>query len=319
MVYAFGLLEILCLTNLKFVFKGGTSLIFLLKEPRRFSTDIDILVSSQENLDIVMNSLKDHHPFTRFEEQYRKPKGSNIKKRHFKFYYDSPVLKLEMYILLDVLIEENEYLSTKTFEIKSDFILLESFPTKVSIPKAECLLGDKLAAFAPKTTGILFGKDKSMEIIKQFYDIGVLFEVAEDFDLVLSTYMATVKTEIRYRNLDCSIYDVLSDSFNASLSISSRGKYGYIAEFREFELGIQRIKGHIFYEKFTMEKAVLHACEILYIYARLIKNEPIHKIDNFEKYKTLLIENPDYNSLNRIKKISLRKFAYVYEAVKSLI
>ena len=43
-VYAFGLLEALCLTGLPFVFKGGTCLMLLLKHPMRLSTDIDIIV-----------------------------------------------------------------------------------------------------------------------------------------------------------------------------------------------------------------------------------------------------------------------------------
>ena len=41
------------------------------------------------------------------------------------------------------------------------------------------ILGDKLTAFAPNTTGIPYeksGLSRAMEIIKQLYDIGNLFE-----------------------------------------------------------------------------------------------------------------------------------------------
>ena len=44
-IYAFGLLDALCEVGLPFVFKGGTSLMLLLKKPRRLSTDIDIIVA----------------------------------------------------------------------------------------------------------------------------------------------------------------------------------------------------------------------------------------------------------------------------------
>jgi predicted nucleotidyltransferase component of viral defense system len=46
MVYALHLLERLKANGLNFVFKGGTSLLLLLKEGNRFSIDIDIICNS---------------------------------------------------------------------------------------------------------------------------------------------------------------------------------------------------------------------------------------------------------------------------------
>lgn len=46
---AFHLLEELAKTNLKFVFKGGTSLLLLLSQLHRFSIDIDIIVDEHED------------------------------------------------------------------------------------------------------------------------------------------------------------------------------------------------------------------------------------------------------------------------------
>ncbi len=42
MIHALSLLQQLKANGLEFTFKGGTSLILLLKKPRRFSIDIDI-------------------------------------------------------------------------------------------------------------------------------------------------------------------------------------------------------------------------------------------------------------------------------------
>ena len=47
---------------------------------------------------------------------------------------------------------------------------------KVCMPTLNGITGDKLSAFAPTTIGIPYGKGKSMEIIKQLFDLGVLFE-----------------------------------------------------------------------------------------------------------------------------------------------
>jgi predicted nucleotidyltransferase component of viral defense system len=61
MIYALYLLEQLQLSGLDFIFKGGTSLILLMKEPKRFSVDIDIIVSpkiSKEELEKHLLKLK---------------------------------------------------------------------------------------------------------------------------------------------------------------------------------------------------------------------------------------------------------------------
>ena len=43
-IFALALLEALASVGMPFIFKGGTSLLLLLEQPRRLSTDIDIIV-----------------------------------------------------------------------------------------------------------------------------------------------------------------------------------------------------------------------------------------------------------------------------------
>lgn len=50
-IYAFGLLEAFAKVGQPFIFKGGTCLMFLLDSPRRLSTDIDIVVAPDTELD----------------------------------------------------------------------------------------------------------------------------------------------------------------------------------------------------------------------------------------------------------------------------
>ena len=50
-VFAFGLLEAIRSVDMPFIFKGGTSLLVLLNEPRRLSTDIDIIVDHETDVD----------------------------------------------------------------------------------------------------------------------------------------------------------------------------------------------------------------------------------------------------------------------------
>lgn len=70
MIYALYLLEQLQLSGLDFIFKGGTSLILLMKEPKRFSVDIDIIVSpkiSKEELEKHLSKIEETSAFTRME------------------------------------------------------------------------------------------------------------------------------------------------------------------------------------------------------------------------------------------------------------
>ena len=62
----------------------------------------------------------------------------------------------------------------------------------VSLPGHEDLLGDKLTAFAPHTTGMPFFKGHKkcmMEIIKQLYDLASLFDITDDLTITRQTFM----------------------------------------------------------------------------------------------------------------------------------
>lgn len=85
-----------------FVFKGGTSMVLLLKTLRRLSIDIDIACTAERaDLEPVLEAIGRSRPFLRFEEDDR---GSDRhpKRRHFKFFYNSIYSRREDYVLLDV-------------------------------------------------------------------------------------------------------------------------------------------------------------------------------------------------------------------------
>ena len=222
-VYAFGLLEAITRVGMPFIFKGGTCLMLLLERPMRLSTDIDIIVAPGTDLNTFIEEAGKIFPFVSVEEQVRKGKN-NIEKRHFKFVYESPVMERSIYILLDVLFEDAKYKRLITKPIKNELILTDGEDLTVQIPSVESILGDKLTAFAPHTTGILLNSNKDMEIIKQLYDVMTLIEVAEDFTEVRETYYSLVQDEIAYRGLDIGPGDALRDTYNATVSIASRGK-----------------------------------------------------------------------------------------------
>ena len=75
-IFAFGLLNALCEVGLPFVFKGGTSLMLLLKRPRRLSTDIDIVVAPGTDVGGYLEKAAKIFPFLAREEQVFLPSGT---------------------------------------------------------------------------------------------------------------------------------------------------------------------------------------------------------------------------------------------------
>ncbi len=169
----------------------------LMDKSRRFSTDIDIVVEPGAEIDKYLEIAATIWPFVKTAEQIRNA-VSNIEKRHFKFSFTSPLTGREQTILLDVLFEENPYSTTIEKDIENDLLLTEPPAVSVRLPSANCILADKLTAFAPHTSGIPFNVDKEMEIIKQLYDISTLIDYIDDFSEVKSNYFDIVKTELAY-------------------------------------------------------------------------------------------------------------------------
>lgn len=319
-IRAMTLLEGLCSSDLQFVFKGGTSLMLLFNSSKRLSIDIDIIMSSKaKNLDEILSNLCLRQGFLRVELQER-PANSIVEKSHYKFFY-TPAYKSgkqEDYILLDILFEEIPYSKIIQRTISSSFMPMKEPLTNVSIPCAEDLLGDKLTAFAPNTTGIPYFKhddSMSMEIIKQLYDVGCLFDVCEDMDIVRSAFLKIAEVELGYKDNQNTIKDVLHDIFNTALCISTRGQLGE-GKFVELQSGVERVKGFIYSDKYHIEKAIVSSAKAAYL-SMLIKSQSknIERFSSTIQVKDFQIENPLYNKLNKLKKQNAEAFFYWYKAL----
>ena len=316
-IYAFGLLEAIKRVNLPFCFKGGTSLMLLLDHPERLSTDIDIIVEPGTDIDDYIRRAGEIFPFTDVEEHIRVGKN-NIEKRHFKFKYRSPKSGRDVTILLDVLFENIYYGATIERPIKNELLLTEGEDLTVIIPDVNAILGDKLTAFAPHTTGIPFGVNKELEILKQMFDCGSLFEAMDDYNEVCASYNKIVKAEMEYRGLSLSPKEVLKDTINASLSIASRGQlmgeeYSYLKD------GISRIRNHILGGKFSGEIAGACASRVLYLASSmLVESDRIIKIHDANEYLEKKIELPRPKSFAYLRVVDPIAYGYIIETGKLL-
>ena len=315
-VYAFGLLEALVKVELPFVFKGGTCLMLLMDRPRRLSTDIDIIVEPGTDLDKYLNQAAKVFPFRKVEEQTRVGKNS-IAKRHFKFTYDSPINNRPFYILLDVLFEHNHYTELVQKKIQSELLLTEPEYLTVTLPSVNCILADKLTAFAPHTTGIPLNVGKDMEVMKQFYDISSLLDVFNDFRQIGPTYEKITQAEIAYRGIESGSEACLWDTFDAALCIASRGKVGR-EDYPFYVKGIRELRGHIYTENFTPEIAAGRAVKIMYMAACLLSNTEYLRVNDCMEFLNMKVEQENLVSLRYLKKVDPEAYAYTIKADRLL-
>ena len=315
-VYAFGLLEAIRKVGLPFCFKGGTSLMLLLDRPRRLSTDIDIIVEPGVDVDHYIHMAGEVFPFLDVEENTRIGKN-NIEKRHFRFRYRSPISNRDVSILLDILFEECQYTKLTEKPIRNELLLTEGDDLPVRIPDVNAILGDKLTAFAPHTTGIPFGVDKELEIIKQLFDCGTLFDAMTDLSEVKASYDRIVRSELSYRGLFLSSDAVLRDTICGALCIASRGNPE--GDYPLYKDGISRIRNHILGGKFSGEIAGAYACRVLYIaVAILTGQETIKRIEYGSEYGGVKPEIEKAKRFSYLRIVDPVSYGYLAEAAKLL-
>lgn len=308
-IYALGLLEAISRVGMPFVFKGGSSLLLLLDHPMRLSTDIDIVVAPNTDVDDYIQRAAKIFPFQSCEEQKRIGKN-NMVKRHFKFTYVSPLTQRSIYILLDVLFEENKYAHLIEKEIRNELLLTEGECVKVKIPSINSVLGDKLTAFAPHTIGVPIRDGKDMEVAKQLYDVTTLIDVFDNFDEVYDTYLQVAQSEIEYRGLNIQPDISLCDTLCTATSIATRGQIDS-TDYPVYLKGIRDVQGYIYYENFTAEIAATKAPKVMYMAACMMKHEPFERISDGAEYIEEQISNPRLKSLKFLKKYDKVSYSYV--------
>lgn len=312
------LLEGLVESNLDFIFKGGTALVLHFNASRRLSIDIDIVMPNQSDLLNVVKEIAQKKQFIDVQAQPRLTNDS-IQKAHYKFYYTSTMGPGSLqYILLDVLFAPIGYSNIVKLPITASFLNEEGVVLEVAVPSIEDLLGDKMTAFAPNTTGIPYFKksvSSSMEIIKQLYDIGQLFDSAHNIGNVAQTFEKLATQQLSYRNLDSNIEKVLDDIHDTALIISSKGAEGKGKNnYDELLKGVTRIKSYIFSESYHIEKAIIQASKAAYL-AALIRSQQVHiqRFTDPEALRDWEIKQPFPTKLNKLKKTNPEAFFYWYQ------
>lgn len=304
-IHALHLLEKLIEKELDFVFKGGTALILLLEEPVRFSIDIDILMKPSYQSDSLNSTLEsivsESGPFIKLAEDERVNRG--IPKKHFKFYYQSVVSnKFPQYVLLDILFDDVIYTETETVLIKNSLINTCDPHMKALCPTLNSLIGEKMTAFAPNTTGIPYSSGKHTEIIKQMFDVSRMVKhiKPDSLKVIKENFYLSADQNIRFRSLvDVGPEHVLEDIIDTSITILAHGNYKKDV-YSLLDEGIKSIKGYIHSEKYNYDYAVKDAGRVAHLATAILNNIP------FLHY-TQELEVEDYTQDLHLRRMNILK------------
>ncbi|MDP5081660.1 MAG: nucleotidyl transferase AbiEii/AbiGii toxin family protein [Winogradskyella sp.] len=318
-IRALVLLEALQSVNLNFIFKGGTSLMLMIQEPRRFSIDIDIIIENKEqDIEALLEKVVSSTDFIKWEEKIRKP-ISGIEKRHFKLFY-TPQTKQDgdiNNILLNIVFEDNPYVETQETAV-SHFLLSEKGePIKVITPTLEAILGDKLTAYGPNTTGVPLNKPK--EVLKQIYDVASIFDRIPSLKGVRENFIKVAHGELVYKGLDPDNFQVIIDDIiNSSYNFCTNGKIDKDT-FKIMQSGVSNLTGFIYGEKFREPQAQIAVAKASYIAKQIERNNTnIERFDKSVDMKSWIIKDHNYPFLNRLKKHNLEAFHYWYKTLQEV-
>lgn len=178
----------------------------------------------------------------------------------------------------------------------------------------DCILGDKLTAFAPNTTGIPFGIGKELEIIKQMHDVASLFEVFENIEDVKRTYITTAKMELDFRGLSIDYKECLKDTIKSCLCIMAKNKIKS-DDYKLYLTGIRKIRNHMIGYDFNPDIAADQASKVLYLCTCLLTDSKFEKIIDTENYKKVNKLPDKLKSLMYLKRFNIQAFAYFVESM----
>ena len=335
MIYAFHLLETLRTLGLDFVFKGGTCLTLLLKEGNRFSIDIDIICSTaREELEKILDTVVKNSNFTSVALDENRSYKAGVPKAHYDFEFNSVYdPNAPGKLLLDILFENPIYpqiievpIATRWFETENDIT--------VKMPSVDSITGDKITAFAPNTIGIPYYKHNvsfALEICKQLFDLSKLFPEISSMEVVNESFQSFTKEEIGYRKNDPDFIKkettpekALQDTIDTCLLITRRTankEEPFRTQFADLDIGIRALGTNFLMSgNFRIEDAVTASAQVAHLATKLLVGDlsPVAYYTG-EDIKTLIIADPDWVFLNKLKKQPDKSaFYYWFQTIRLL-
>jgi hypothetical protein len=311
--------------GLNFIFKGGTSLLLHLPEPRRLSIDVDIIcLDGAEKLKEVLKSIGKEAPFTHWEHQKHRDREAPPTQHYQVYYTPARNAPRPPSIQIDVIQAENPYAEVIKKPLQTTFIEPEVY-IDIPTPTSSCLLGDKLAAFAPSTIGYPYSytnrngekQENPMQVVKHLFDVGQLAAIADNLNETIKTYTTIHAEQIRYRKLEVNLSACLNDTQEAALGVSLvEGLQKPSSDSRQnfFRRGIVALDSHLFTERFDAQAYRTAAARAALVAELVRHNKADYNLSQFiaqeldiPKLIAATLSSP-LDTLNKIKKTAPAAF-----------
>ena len=313
-IRAYSLVEMLSESGCPYIWKGGSCLMLLLGSGlHRLSIDVDIVCPPGTDIEKYLAKFPEYG-FTGRETLEREQRSTSVPKSHEKLHYRVAYLsqtdRTES-ILLDILYEDAQYERVETLNVESPFIRIDGQPLTVNVPSVDDILADKLTAFAPNTSGIPYyknGEPKFVEVIKQLYDVGRLFDNMTDLSIVKSVFDRIIPIELSYKHLSSDPAPVFKDIRDTALCLATRGKAGQ-GDFDALQKGVNFIRPFMYQGKYHIEDAITDAAKAAYLATVIEKgSDAILRYDAKSSVPSLLPTVS--NKLNKLSGILPEAFHY---------
>lgn len=247
--------------GLNFTFKGGTSLLLHLPEPKRLSIDVDIICQEADKLPEVLDNVVREAPFTRWEPQPHRDRDEPPTK-HALVFYNSSVAPPDFgaFIVIDVIETDTPHARLIEKELNTNFIEpVES--VSITLPSVSSMLGDKLAAFAPGTIGYPYepltrkgdpDTPRPANVVKHLFDVGQLAALADNLEEAITSYQNIHAEQCQWRGahtLDACLDDTQAAAVLAS-QVEALNQASGDKDVDFFRQGVNSVASHMFAERF---------------------------------------------------------------------
>lgn len=319
-------------SGLPLIFKGGTSLLLHVQPIRRLSIDADIAteVPAEQVEEQLNRVVTGQPPFVGWERQLHRDRESPPT-RHYKITYRSEIQQRDWTILLDVLAEAPTYPEIVGIVPTLDFARVDE-PVAIRVPSVAGLLGDKLAAFAPTTIGILYepktrggdegGEQRPIRICKQLFDVATLFDVVDNLESVATRYQTVLAEQNRYREATYSMADTLNDSLTTAYWIAQTLRKG--AETNKqttfLQAGLKALDSHLLGTKLSPPDQIALSGKAAYLAAQIMAGPPWPdmaelraRMREVERIRALPPITGRFKILESARKISVEGYALWHE------
>lgn len=160
-----------------------------------------------------------------------------------------------------------------------------------------------------------------MEICKQLFDLGQLFEHISDLETVSDSFNAFAEQEIIYRGegvagMALTPRNVLQDTIDTCIIIAKRGKgdVGEKEKFIELQKGIKAFNNFLMSGHFRIDHAIAASSRIALLAAKISSGDltPIAYYNKDRDVSSLNIEHVHWRFLNKLKKLPDKSSFYYW-------